>query len=125
MKGVAFWFFGTAALSVAVGMGWGIMMSATQDHSLSPAHGHLNLIGWVTMGLFGVYYHLVPTAAEKFLAKIHFVLAFAGLVIIVPGIVQALNQSSETLAKLGSVLTMLSMVTFLFTVARDGLNRQT
>jgi len=60
MKGVANWFFTTAALCVLIGMAWGIQMAATGDHSLSPAHAHLNLVGWVTMGLFGLYYHNVP-----------------------------------------------------------------
>ncbi len=121
MKGVALWFFSVAALCVTIGMGWGIVMSATQDHSMAPAHAHLNLIGWVTMGLFGLYYHVVPAAAESVLAKVHFALAFAGVVVIVPGIIQALNQTGETMAKLGSVLTILSMLVFLFTVLRNGL----
>lgn len=43
-----------------------------------------------------------------------------GIVVIVPGIAQALNQTGETLAKLGSVLTILSMLVFTYTVLFRG-----
>lgn len=121
MKGVSYWFMLTAVVAVTIGMVWGIQMSASGDHLLSPAHAHLNLLGWVTMAIFAFYYHLVPDAAETMLAKVHFALAFAGLVLIVPGIVMAVRETGETLAKIGSILTVLSMLVFLFTVARRGL----
>lgn len=116
MRGVAFLFFVTAALCVTIGMAWGIQMSASGNHLLAGAHAHLNLIGWVTMGLFGIYYHLVPAAAGRMLAKIHYAVALLGVVTIVPGIVMALTQQGDTLAKIGSMLTLLSMVIFLYTV---------
>ncbi len=116
MKGIAFLFFVTAAIAVLLGMFWGIHMSASGDHSMAPAHAHLNLIGWVTMGLFGLYYHTVPAAAESKLARIHYPLALAGLVTVVPGIVMALREQSETLAKIGSLLTALSMLLFVVVV---------
>ena len=119
MKGIAFLFFLVAALCVTIGMAWGIQMSASGNHTLSAAHAHLNLIGWVTMGLFGVYYHVVPDAAGKMLAKVHFAVAVAGVVIITPGIVQAVTERGETLAKVGSLLTLVSMLIFLFTVVTN------
>lgn len=107
-----------ATIYIVIGMIWGIAMSASNDHSLSPAHGHLNLIGWVTMALFGIYYHIVPDAAEKRLAKIHFAVATAGVLIIVPGIVLALEDNGTALAKAGSILTVISGLIFAFTVFR-------
>ncbi|WP_204112823.1 hypothetical protein [Shimia biformata] len=119
MRGVSFWFMALAALSATIGMAWGIQMSASGDHSLAPAHAHLNLIGWVTMALFAVYYHLVPAVAETILAKIHLAVTVLAVVVMVPGIVQALRETGETLAKLGSVLAILSMLIFLYTVVRS------
>lgn len=116
MRGTAFLFMATAALFVTIGMAWGIQMSASGNHMLAGAHAHLNLVGWVTMGLFGLYYHLVPAAGERMLAKIHYAIATLGVVTIVPGIVMAITQQGETLAKIGSVLTILSMLIFLYTV---------
>ncbi|WP_245415140.1 hypothetical protein [Hoeflea marina] len=112
-------FVATSVLFVTVGMIWGIVMSASGDHTLAPAHAHLNLLGWVTMALFGIYYHLVPVAAGRMLAKIHYAVATLGVIIIVPGIVMAMQQNGEALAKAGSLLTVASMLIFLFTVIRD------
>jgi len=119
MRGVAFWFFFTAIVYVIAGMAFGIHMSAIQDFELAPAHAHLNLIGWATLALCGLYYHLVPKAAEGLLPRIHFVVATLGLWIIIPGIVFALRQQGEVLAKTGSVLTILGMVLFLVIVFRS------
>ena len=118
MRGIPFYFIATAAILGLGGMIWGIIMSASQDHSLSPAHAHLNLIGWVTMALFGFYYHLVPAAASNVLAKIHYALATLGVILIVPGIVMALQRTGEGLAKAGSAVTVLSMLVFVVTVFR-------
>lgn len=119
MKGLAFWFFALGVLSVLIGMGWGIQMSATQDHGLAPAHAHLNLLGWVGFAIFGVYYHLVPQAAETRLAQAHFVLSVVGLAALVPGIAMALTGQGDVLAKIGSVLSLAAMVTFGLVVVRS------
>ena len=68
-----------AAVALGVGMG------ASGDHSLFPLHAHLNLLGWVSMVLFGLLGKVFPGIADNLLAKLHFwlynlslpVLAFA------------------------------------------------
>lgn len=119
MRGVAFWFFITAVLYVLAGMLFGIHMSVSGDHSLAPAHAHLNLIGWVSMALFGLYYHTVPKAAAGPLPKLHFATATLGLWLLIPGIVAAIRDNGETLAKAGSVLTVVSILLFLAIVIRS------
>jgi hypothetical protein len=119
MRGLAFAFFALGVVAALAGMAWGIQMSASADHTLSPAHAHLNLLGYVSFAVFGFYYHTVPAAAEGLLAKVHLGLAVLGLVVIVPGIVSAISMTGETLAKLGSVLTILSMLVFLVVVVRS------
>lgn len=52
--------FPAAVLMVVAGMIWGIIMAVSRDHSAMPAHAHLNLLGWVSLFLFGVFYHLHP-----------------------------------------------------------------
>ncbi len=116
MRGVALWFFTSAVIYVTLGMMFGIWMSASQDHGLASAHAHLNLVGWVTMALFGVYYHLVPAAAQGRLAVLHFALATIGLWLLVPGIVLAIRGKTEILAALGSFVTLASMMLFLVVV---------
>ncbi|WP_289035524.1 hypothetical protein [uncultured Roseibium sp.] len=119
MRGIAFWFYFTGVIYVIAGMAFGIHLSATHDYTLAPVHAHLNLIGWVTMGLFGLYYHAVPTAADGLLAKIHFGVATVGLWLITPGIAFAIQEKGETLAKLGSIVSLASAVIFLIVVFRS------
>jgi hypothetical protein len=121
MRGIAFYFFSAAALCVTGGMLWGIEMSISGDHSLMGAHAHLNLVGWVTMGLFGIYYAVTPTAAGSRLATIHFGVALAGVVLMVAGIVMALREAGDAVVAIGSILTALSMLIFLFTVFINGI----
>lgn len=120
MKTLPFILFVVAAICALIGMAWGIQMSASGDHTLSPAHAHLNLLGWVSLAIFGLVYHLLPAAGESLLAKIQASLAVLGVVVIVPGIVMAIDQTGETLAKLGSVLTILSMLLFLIVIVTKG-----
>lgn len=125
MKGIAFLFFLTGVVCVALGMVWGIVMAASQDHLLAPAHAHLNLVGWATLGLFGLYYYVTPRAAESRLARIHYGFAFLGVVTLVPGIAIAVSGGGEMLASLGSFLSLGSMLIFLYVVIRHGLGEGT
>jgi cbb3-type cytochrome oxidase subunit 1 len=43
------------------GMIIGIIMAASGNHSVFPAHAHLNLLGWVSLFLIGIFYRLHPT----------------------------------------------------------------
>ncbi len=117
MRGVAFWFFFTGTLYVLAGMLFGIQMSMIQNFQLAPAHAHLNLLGWVTMALFGLYYHNVPRAAESRLSWVHFWLATIAVWVFVPGIVLAEKQITEALAIVGSLLVLLQMALFAYVVA--------
>jgi hypothetical protein len=117
-------FFATAALFALAGMAWGIQMSATHDHTLSPAHGHLNLIGFVVMSVFGTYYALTPHAARTRLAVIHYALLTTTVLLLTPGIALAITGQGETLAKVGSVLAFISMALFAVTVLRHGVGAQ-
>lgn len=47
---------GMAALCALGGMSLGIHMGIAGDFTLAPAHAHLNLLGWVTMALYGLWH---------------------------------------------------------------------
>lgn len=113
-------FLTTGAIAVLIGMGWGILMAATQDHTLAPAHAHLNLVGFVLMSIYALYYALTPGAAQTGLARLHYGLALLGVVLIVPGIVMTLQGQSDLLAKSGSVVTLAAMLVFLAQILRHG-----
>lgn len=108
-----------------VGMVFGIWMSATQDHTLAPAHAHLNLIGGVLLALFGTFYMLVPGAANGMLAKIQVGVTHVAVWLMFPGIFMAIQQKGETLAKLGSVASIIAILLFVVIVARAPAARST
>ena len=113
-------FFATAAILALIGMAWGIQMSATHDHALSPAHGHLNLVGFVAMSIYGAFYGLFPAAADSRLAGFHYWLALAAVLVLTPGIAIAIAREQPALAQIGSLLTMASMALFVWIVLRTG-----
>jgi cbb3-type cytochrome oxidase subunit 1 len=66
------WFLRIAVLYLIAGVSMGLFMAASHDHSMFPVHAHLNLLGWVSMSLFGLFYKNFPLAAQTGLAKAHF-----------------------------------------------------
>src|SRR4051794_9039090 len=62
-----------------LGVSWGIYMGATENFIDVPVHAHLNLLGWVSLGLCGLIYAKAPHLERTFLAKAHFWLHNLGL----------------------------------------------
>ena len=114
MNRIASFHLRAATIYGLIGMCWGIHMAISQDHSLFPAHAHLNLLGWVSVFLYGLFYAHRPAAAEGLLPKIHLALAHLGLLIMIPGVALLLSgvEIGEPMAALGSILTVLSMLLF-------------
>jgi hypothetical protein len=101
-----------------VGMVFGIWMSATHDHTLAPAHAHLNLIGGVLMAIFGGFYTLFPAAAQTALAKIQVAATHLAIWFMFPGIIMALTGRSDMLAKIGSIIGIIAIALFLVQAVR-------
>ena len=118
MNGLARFCWISAVVYVLIGMAFGIYMSVTQQHNLAGAHAHLNLIGWVTMALFGTFYHLRPAAGVSTFAKAQVGLMQIGVILMFPGIILAILGITEALAKAGSLFAIISMAMFLVIVIR-------
>ena len=101
-----------------VGMVFGIWMSATHDHTLMPAHAHLNLIGGVLMAIFGGFYTLFPGSAQTMLAKIQVAATHLAIWFMFPGIIMAIQGKGDMLAKIGSIIAIIAIVLFLVQAAR-------
>jgi hypothetical protein len=65
-------FLRTAVVYFVIAIALGVYMGATGDLTQRPVHAHLNLLGWVSMALFGLIYHAFPAAAATALARWHF-----------------------------------------------------
>lgn len=65
-------FLRLAVIYVLLGVTLGIVMAASHNFTFKPVHAHLNLLGWASMALFGLWYRSAPAAAETRLAQVHF-----------------------------------------------------
>lgn len=117
MKAIPFYFIGVAVVFALLGMGYGMYMAASEDHLLAGAHAHNNLLGWVTMAIFGLYYRAVPQAVTG-LATIHFWVTLVANLIFPIGIAIAILGMTPALAAIGGVLEIISMLIFAVTVWR-------
>jgi hypothetical protein len=105
-----------AAIYAVIGMAFGIYMGIKQDFSLMPAHAHLNVIGWLSISLYGLVLARFPAIAASRLAKIQGVIAHLGLLVFVPGVAAAIisDHQLEIFAILGSLLGGLLFVPLVF-----------
>jgi len=72
-------FIKIAVVYLVIGATLGLGMGMAQTFTLAPVHAHLVLLGWASLALAGIVYHLYPTACETRLARIHFRLHNLGL----------------------------------------------
>jgi hypothetical protein len=121
MRYISVWCVRLATLYVLAGMVLGIVMAATNDHTLSPVHAHTNLLGWVTLALFGLIYRSWPAMTIGKLPPAQVILLNIGIVIQMTGISMLLLGSPETgggIAGIGSVIIIASILIFIFLVFR-------
>jgi hypothetical protein len=112
--------FRLAVLFIVAGIAMGIGMAASHDHSLMPAHAHLNLLGWVSLFLFGLYYERRPALDMKRLALVQVAVWSVGTVILT-GSVGALHlgyEGAEPLAALSSLIVLAGALLFAYFVLR-------
>ena len=115
--------FITSAAAALGGMSLGIVMGATHDFTLAPVHAHLNLLGWVSMMLYGLYYRGALGRAGRLAwaqvagAALGFPLMTGGLALLLSGIAPA--NVSEVLVIAGSLLTIGAMACFMAVLVKD------
>jgi hypothetical protein len=114
--------FVLAGVTALAGMSLGIYMGIAQDHTLAPVHVHLNLLGWVSQFLFGLYYRTHENAVGR-LALLQVSVSAAGYLSMMAGLAVMLltgNEGFLPVAVAGSVLAWLGMLLFLIAVWRTG-----
>ena len=118
MKSLPFYFVAASVIFALAGMGYGMYMAASQDHLLAGAHAHNNLLGWVMMAIFGLYYRAVPAAVTG-LATAHFWVTLLANLIFPFGIALAILGTTPILAAVGGALEILAMLIFVYIVFRN------
>ena len=109
-------FLRLGVLACLVGMSLGIWMGMNENFTLAPVHAHINLLGFASMMLFGLFYRAFPAAAKGWLPMAHFVLAVLGFLIMAPSLAWLLLGHPEIVPVLGVSEFMLIGSMLLFAV---------
>lgn len=112
--------FRVAVLLAIAGMVWGIMMAMAKDHAAMPAHAHLNLLGFVALFMFGVFYRLNPALERSPAAIIQVSAWIAGVVGMAfgLGLLTAGHELGEVVAAISSIVLLASILVFGWLVFR-------
>src|SRR5512144_529471 len=65
-------FLRIAVVYLVIGAALGLTMGITQSFALASVHSHILLLGWTSLALAGLVYHLYPAASGTRLARLHF-----------------------------------------------------
>ncbi|MDB5473574.1 MAG: cbb3-type cytochrome c oxidase subunit [Devosia sp.] len=111
-------FFKTAVLFLIVGIGMGLQMSISENHNVIGAHAHVNLLGWVSSAIFGVYYALNPAKAERRLALVHYAVYTTGVVFMSMALYLLLqgNTAVTPVVAVSSLIVVAGVLIFAWTV---------
>src|SRR5579859_8045731 len=115
------WFLRFGVLFALVGMAMGIQMGVSEDFKLAPVHAHINLVGYVTMFLAGLFYRGRAIGESK-LAKTHLGLSILGMALLPIGITGRILDAPWAVPVVGSgsLLTLAAMLAFTVAVFRSG-----
>lgn len=102
-----------------IGISFGLYMSLTHVFNLTSVHVHINLLGWMSLALVGLFYHHYPNLEKTGLAKAHFWLHNIGLPIMMIAIALAILGVGEIffpIATAGGAATLIGIFCFGFNV---------
>jgi hypothetical protein len=114
--------FVVSAFAGVVGVSLGIVIGLRQDFVLAPAHAHLNLLGWVTVSLYGLYHR--ATGDNSWLAWVQVACGALGFPLFSGGLAVYLATGShdlDSLAIAGALACLAGIILFLIIVIRDAL----
>ena len=119
-------FIRSSLIWLLIGVSLGVIMAASPGAGLyRPAHMHANLLGFVSMMIFGVAYHVIPRFAgtpleSDRLADLHLMVANAGLAGMVGGFLARAHQLAFAgpLLVSGAVTAALGVLLFVYNIWR-------
>lgn len=107
-------FLKIAVVYLALGAALGLIMGITQKFALAPVHAHLLLLGWASLALAGIVYHLYPGAATTRLARLHFWLHNLGLPVFMVslGLLLSGNEGALPFVATGATVVLAGLILF-------------
>lgn len=112
------------SLYIIFGILIGMYMGGSQDHSLAPAHAHINLLGFTLMMIFGLIYRAIPAMANSILAKVHFWFHQVGTLVLVTMLVMLFSgrigeDSMFPVAPIAELLVLVGTISFAINLFRN------
>ena len=103
-----------AVVYLVLGVVMGVAMGITHRFEYAPVHAHVNLLGWASLALFALIYHIRPQAAATRLARLQFVLHNTGLPLFMVSLflLRSGVERAETWVRVGGAITFAGLVLF-------------
>jgi len=114
--------FRAATLIGMLGMLWGMAMAISGNHATFSAHAHLNLLGWVSLFLIGIYYRLHPALDQAGMTKWQARLWIVATLVMAVGVALIYGGNpalGEILGGIGGIGMLLAMLAFVWIVWRQ------
>ncbi|MBN2401876.1 MAG: cytochrome-c oxidase [Spirochaetes bacterium] len=105
-----------SVIYLLIGTILGMYMSITENFALSSVHTHISLLGWTTMTLAGIIYHIFQDLAKSILCKIQFVLFNIGLPVMMIGLALLASGFQGFIIAVSIGATVTSIAILLFTI---------
>lgn len=114
----------SGAVFLVIGIGFGMHMGASGDHSFAPLHAHINLVGFVLSMIFALTYRSYAAMGASRLANLHFWLHFPGAIVLLVMLFlmfsgRITEQGMFPLAPLAEVAIFAGVVLFLVNALRN------
>lgn len=111
-----------SSLYFAVGVLIGYYMSSSHSYVLTPVHVHINLLGWTSLTLAGILYHLFPKLASSKLGAWHFWLHNIGLPVMMISLAIVITTQNEALlpgTAIGATITSIGILLFVINIWKN------
>jgi cbb3-type cytochrome oxidase subunit 1 len=110
-----------SAVYFAIGTLLGFYMSIAHSYTLTPVHVHINLLGWTSLTLAGIIYHIFPESAGNKAAQTHFWLHNIGLPIMMIALAFVVLGYEQfiTFTAIGATITFSAVLIFVYNVLRN------
>jgi hypothetical protein len=109
-------FLHTAVAFFVVGVALGMYMGITHDFRFTHVHVHINLLGWVALGLAGLIYTAHPHLQQGWLAHSHYWLHTVGLVVFMGGFAWGSASGEMVVLPVATGATLAALGVLLFAV---------
>lgn len=109
-----------AVIFALCGIGLGIGMAMTHNHLLHAAHAHINLVGWVSLFLFAMYYKAHPAMDTTRCALVQVGSWTLGAALLGLGVtlIYGVGPQYQAFAAVGSLIVFASLLIFAYVVFR-------